>query len=58
MICKVRWLKSEVKTGSFVEDLRTFHTEEFKDFKFDILVGIWKLRNASWETVWSDIMAM
>jgi len=40
MICSVKWLKSQIKTCFFVEDFITSKKEIFKDFTFNIAVGI------------------
>jgi hypothetical protein len=38
-ICKVRSLKSRIKTRSFLEDIITSNNEVFRDFVSDIVVG-------------------
>jgi hypothetical protein len=49
MICKVRSLKSRMKTPSFFEDIRTLRKEVLSDFEFDTAVDIMKLGNPTRE---------
>jgi hypothetical protein len=39
MSCKVRSLKSQIKTPSLLEDIRISRNKEFTDFEFDMMVG-------------------
>jgi hypothetical protein len=48
-ICKVRSLKSRIKTCSFLEAIITYSNEEFKDCVSDIAVEIRKLGNPTRE---------
>jgi len=50
MICKVRSLKSRIKTCSFLEEIITSSNEVFKDFESDMAVGIRQLGNSTWKT--------
>jgi hypothetical protein len=50
MICKVRSLKSRLKTRSFLEDIITSSNEVFKDCAFHMAVEIRKLVNPTRET--------
>jgi hypothetical protein len=50
MICKVRSLKSQIKTRSFLEEIITFTNEVFKDCVSDLAVEIPKLGNLTRET--------
>ena len=50
MICKVRSLKSRIKTGSFLEEIITSSNEVFKDCVSDMGVEIEKLGNPTRET--------
>jgi hypothetical protein len=45
MICKVRSLKSRIKTPSFLEEIITSSNEVFKDCVFDMAVDIRKRAN-------------
>jgi len=56
MIWKVRSLKLRIKTQSFVENIITSSKKVFIDWESDMVVGIWKLCNTSWETVKSYII--
>jgi hypothetical protein len=56
MICKVRSLKSRIKTGSFVEEIITSGNEEFKDFESDVAVGNRKLHYPIKDTPKSNII--
>jgi len=56
MIVKVRSLKSRIMTGSFSEYIITSSNEIFIDWESNMVVGIWKLCNSSWETVKSNII--
>jgi len=47
MICKVRSLKSRIKTHSFLEEIITSSKEVFKDFVSDMAVDIRKLGNTT-----------
>jgi hypothetical protein len=50
MICKVRSLKSRIKTRSFLEEIITYTNEVFKDCVSDMAVQIRKLGNPTGET--------
>ena len=50
MICKVRSLKSRIKTRSFLEEIITSSNEVFKDCVSDMAVEIQKLGNLTRET--------
>jgi hypothetical protein len=50
MICKVRSLKSRIKTRSFLEEIITSSNEVFKDCVSDMAVEIQKLCNPTRET--------
>jgi len=50
MICKVRSLKSRIKTCSFLEEMITSSNEVFKDSVSDMVVEIQKLGNPTRET--------
>jgi len=50
MICKVRSLKSRIKTRSFLKDITTSSNEVFKDWVYNVAVDIRKLGNPSRET--------
>ena len=50
MICKVRSLKSRIKTHSFLEEIITSSNEVFKDCVSDMAVEIQKLGNPTRET--------
>jgi len=57
---KMNWkgssLKSWIKTRSFLEEIITSSNEMFKDCVSDMVVGIWKLGNPTWETAKSNII--
>jgi len=55
MICKVRSLKSPIKTCSGLEENTTSNYEGFKDFVSDRAVGIRKLHNPTRETTESNV---
>jgi len=46
-ICKVRSLKSRIKTRSFLEEIITSSEEVFIDFESDMAVGIRNLGDAT-----------
>jgi hypothetical protein len=50
MICKVRSLKSQIKTCSFLEEIITWSNEVFKECVSDMLVQIRKWGNPTRET--------
>jgi len=50
MICKVRSLKSRIKTRSCLEESITSSNEMFKDFESDIVIELRKLGNPTRET--------
>jgi len=50
MICKVRSLKSQIKTRSFLEEIITSSNEAFKDLESDMVVGSRKLGNLTRNT--------
>ena len=50
MLCKVRSLKSQIKTRSFLEEIITSTNEAFKDSVSDMAVEIGKLGNPTRET--------
>jgi len=50
MICKVRSLKSQIKTRSFFEEIITSSNEVFKDFVPDMAEDIRKLGNTTQKT--------
>ena len=50
MICKVRSLKSSIKTPSFLEESINSSNEVIKDIEPDMLGGIRKLGNPTWES--------
>jgi len=56
MICDIRSLKSQIKTDSFLEEIITSSNEVFKDWESDMVVGICKLCNSSWQTVKSYVI--
>jgi len=56
MICKVRSLKSLIKTRSLLEEIITSSNEVYKDFQSHMPVGIWKLCNPTWETAKSYLI--
>ena len=56
MICKVRLLKSWIKTRSFLEEIITSSKEVFKDFEFDMTVRIRKLGNQTQKTAESNFI--
>jgi hypothetical protein len=58
MICKVKSLKSQVKTSSFLEDIITSSNEVLKDFESNRVVGISKLGNANQETAKNNVIVM
>jgi len=51
IICKVRSLKSRIKTPSLLEDIIPSHNEVFKDIESDMVLGIRKLSNSTGEAV-------
>jgi len=50
MICKVKFLKPPIETSSFLEEIITCRNDVLKVIVSDIVVGIWKLGNLTWET--------
>jgi len=50
MMCNVRWLKSGIKTRSFLEEIITSTNEVFKDFVSDMAVEIGMLAIPTRET--------
>ena len=50
MICNVRSVKSQIKTGSFLEEIKTSSNEVFKDFISDMAVEIRMLGIPTQET--------
>jgi len=53
-ICKVRSLKSWIKTCSFLEEIITLRSEVFNDFESDMTVAIGKLGHRTWRTAESN----
>jgi len=51
MICKETSFKWRIKTRSFLDNIISSRNKEFEDWESDMVVGIWKLCNSSWETV-------
>jgi len=51
IICTVRSLKSQTKSFSFLDDIITPSLKVLKYLESDILVGIWKLHNSTWDEV-------
>jgi len=56
MICNNRFLKSQIKTSSFLDNIITSSNQESKDFETDMMIEIWKLRNSSSEIVKSYVI--
>jgi hypothetical protein len=56
MICKVRLLKSRIKTRSFLEEIITSSMEVFKDCESDMAVGIRKFGNMTQMTGGSELI--
>jgi len=50
IICKVRLLKLQIKTSSFLEEIITLSNDMFKDLESDMAVEIRKLGNPTRET--------
>jgi len=50
MMYKVRSPKWRIKTCLVVENIITLSNKVFKGLEFDMAVGIWILRNSTWET--------
>jgi hypothetical protein len=50
LICKVRSLKSQIKTPLFLEEIITWSNEVFKDIVSHMAVEIRKLGNTTWMT--------
>jgi len=55
MICKVRSLKSRIKTHSFLEEIITSSKEVFKDCESDKVVQIRMLGNLTRKTAESNV---
>jgi len=55
LICKVRSLKSRIKTGSILEEIITLSKEAFKDLESDMAVRIRQLGNSCRKTAKSNI---
>jgi len=56
MSCKVRSLKSRMKTDSFLEDIITWSNKDFKDSESDSVVGTWTLHISTCYIVTSYII--
>jgi len=56
MICKVRWLKSKIKTYSCLEDIITTSNKVFKVVECDIAEKIRKQGDTCWETAKSYVI--
>jgi len=54
MICKIRSLKSRIKTGSFLEEIITLNNEVFQDYKSDMAVRIRMLGHPTRKTAESN----
>jgi len=55
-ICKVRSLKSQMKTSSFLEEIITSSIMVYKDCESDMAVGIRKLGNTTRVTAESKVI--
>ena len=56
MICKVRSLKSRIKTRSFLEEIITPRKEVFKDCESDMVVKFRMLGNPTWKIAESIVI--
>jgi len=56
IICNIRMLKSRTMTHCILEEIITSSNEQLKDWEFNMVGGIWSLRNSSWETIKSCVM--
>ena len=56
MICKVRSVKSWIKTYSFLQDILTSSNMKFIDWESHIAVWCWRPCYSAWETVKGDII--
>ena len=56
MMCKVRSLKSQILTHSYLEEIITFSNEVLYNFESDMAVGIRNLCNSTQETAKSHVI--
>jgi hypothetical protein len=58
MICKVRFLKSQLNIGSLLDDINSSSNEGFTDIDSDRVVGIQMQSYPTQETAESSVISM